>query len=87
MELFSVNGEYVCKVYKGFNMQKLEEALSNRLSMRKSSFSEQYFETSFDMLGTYGRSIRSTIGRNMAVSLSFYTKENSGQPPASRKLL
>ncbi|EOS67464.1 hypothetical protein [Oscillibacter sp. 1-3] len=58
MELFSVNGEYVCKVYKGFNMQKLEEALSNRLSMRKSSFSEQYSLKIFRDLFRYARDLR-----------------------------
>lgn len=58
MELFSVNGEYVCKVHKGFNMQKLEEALSNRLSMRKSSFSEQYSLKIFRDLFRYARDLR-----------------------------
>ena len=58
MELFSVNGEYVCKVYKGFNMQKLEEALGNRLSMRKSSFSEQYSLKIFRDLFRYARDLR-----------------------------
>lgn len=58
MELFSVNGEYVCKVRKGFDMQKLEEALSNRLSMRKGSFSEKYSLKIFRDLFRYARDLR-----------------------------
>lgn len=58
MELLSVNGEYVCKVHKGFNMQKLEEALRNQLSMRKDSFAEQYSLKIFRDLFRYARDLR-----------------------------
>ena len=58
MDLFSVNGEYVCKVHKGFNMQKLEEALRNQLSMRKGSFAEQYSLKIFQDLFQYARDLR-----------------------------
>ena len=58
MELFSVNGEYVCKVHEGFNMQKLEEALRNQLSMRKGSFAEQYSLKIFQDLFQYARDLR-----------------------------
>lgn len=58
MELFSVNGEYVCKVHKGFDMPKLEEALRNQLSMRKDSFAEQYSLKIFRDLFRYARDLR-----------------------------
>lgn len=58
MELFSVNGEYICKVHQGFTLQKLEETLSNQLSMRKGSFAEQYSLKIFRDLFRYARDLR-----------------------------
>lgn len=58
MELLSVNGGYVCKVRQGFTLQKLEEALSNQLSMRKGSFAEQYSLKIFRNLFQYARDLQ-----------------------------
>lgn len=58
MELFTVNKKYVCKVRKGFTIQKLEEALGHRLAMRKGSFAERYSLKIFRNLFQYARDLR-----------------------------
>ena len=58
MKLFRVNGNYVCKVHKGFTLQKLEEALSNQLSVRKASFAERYSLKIFQELFQYAQDLR-----------------------------
>lgn len=58
MELFTVNGEYVCKARSGFTMQKLENALDDRLAMRKGSFAELYSLKIFRDFFQYARDLR-----------------------------
>lgn len=58
MELFTVNGVYICKARKGITMQKFEEALKNQLAMRKGSFAEHYSLKIFRNLFQYAHDLR-----------------------------